>query len=203
MTFDDIRNVDFQNIGSAPLPVKIGLLVILVIAVVGFGYWYFWQDRMKRLEEVTAKEDELRQEFETKQQRAANLEKYKKQLEEMREQFGDMLEQLPSAAEVSDLLNDVSNEVLASGLQQDLFKPQQPVQRDFYAEQPVQLRIKGKYDELGRFVSGVANMPRIVTLDDIAISRESEGTSDGEDGADLNMQVTAKTYWYREQGNNQ
>jgi type IV pilus assembly protein PilO len=201
MTLDDIRNIDPQNIGSAPLPIKVGLLVILVAGVIGFGYWYFWQERMKRLEEVTAKEDELRQEFETKQQRAANLEKYKQQLEQMREQFGDMLEQLPSAAEVSDLLNDVSNEVLASGLQQELFKPQQPVQQDFYAEQPVQLRVKGKYDELGRFVSGVANMPRIVTLDGIAISRNSEGSGDDE-GADLSMQVTAKTYWYREPGDN-
>ena len=200
MTLDELRNLDLQNVGSWPAPIKAAALALTVVVVVGGGYWYFWQERMQRLEEVTAKEDELRQRFESKQERAANLEQYKDQLQEMRDVFGDMLDQLPSEAEVSDLLEDVSNEVLASGLEQQLFKPKSATERDFYAEKPVDLRVAGKYDELGRFVSGVANMPRIVTLDDIQISRNDDGDADSGKAANLTMDVTAKTYWYLEGG---
>jgi type IV pilus assembly protein PilO len=203
MTLDDLRNLDHTNLGSWPAPVKAVALILLIGLIVGAGYWFLWRDRFERLEEVKAKEEELREEFEEKQQRAANLEKYKRQLEEMRSLFGDMLDQLPSAERVPDLLTDISNEVLASGLRQELFQPQDSEQKDFYAEKPVQIRVAGKYDELGRFVSGVANMPRIVTLDGVKISRDSEGDPDGEATADLTMDITAKTYWYLQQGGNQ
>ncbi len=138
------------------------------------------------------KEQELKTVFEKKAKLAVNLEAYEKQLEEMRESFGAMLRQLPNKTEVADLLVDVSQTGLASGLEFELFKPQAEVPREFYAELPISIKVTGDYHEFGDFVSGVAALPRIVTLHNVNISRR-----DAKSG-NLVMNLTAKTYRYLE-----
>lgn len=202
MSIDELRNLDLENPGSWPIAVKL-VTVLVIIALISAGAWYFdWQHQMERLDRAKRKEAELKQQFEIKQKRAANLEAYEKQLAEMRRSFGAMLRQLPSRAEVSKLLVDVSQTGLSTGLKFDLFKPQNPVKQEFYAELPVSITVHGTYPEFARFVSGVANLPRIVTLHNIEISGSgNKGGKDGkpEDGSDLVMKLTAKTYWYLEE----
>lgn len=193
MNLDDFRNLDTEDPGSWPPVVKAVALLLVVGLIVAGGWYFFWQDQMRELERVTGRERELRETFEIRQRRAANLEAYEAQLEEMRKTFGDMLRQLPSRAEVSKLLVDISQTGLSSGLAFDLFKPQDPITREFYAELPVEVQVKGGYHEFARFVSGVANLPRIVTLDDIEITLQQDG---GNSGQDLTMTLTARTYWY-------
>ena len=183
----DLNNLDLNDAPNWPLPIKIGASVLLFAAVVAGGWYLDWDDQSKRLESVTKKETELRSTFENRQKRAANLEAYEQQLVDMDASFGAMLRQLPSRAEISKLLVDISQTGLASGLEFELFRPGGESKREFYAELPVSIRVKGNYHQLAEFVSGVANLPRIVTLHDIAIA-------DGKGG--LAMDVTAKTYWY-------
>lgn len=195
MDLEQFRNLDMNNPGGWPKAVKaIALVVVFALAVA--ASWYFdWSNQLQRLEQAEAQEQQLRDEFELKQRRAANLEAYEAQLAEMEESFGAMLRQLPSRAEVSRLLVDVSQTGLGSGLEFELFRPQDPVRREFYAELPVNIRVTGAYGEFAAFVSGVANLPRIVTLHDIAIKRA--GKNEGEDDDDpLVMELTARTYWY-------
>ncbi|MCU7854635.1 MAG: type 4a pilus biogenesis protein PilO, partial [Candidatus Thiodiazotropha sp. (ex Lucinoma borealis)] len=143
-------------------------------------------------EGVEKKELELRNTFETKQAKASNLEAYRKQLEEMKQSFGTMLRQLPDKTEVAELLVDVSQTGLAAGLEFELFKPQAEVPREFYAELPIELIVTGKYHEFGSFISGLAALPRIVTIHDIKIERGDPK----EEGDDLLLKATAKTYRY-------
>ena len=195
MNLSDINNLDMNNPASWPEAVKVVAMLLLLGLVVAAGWWFDWRHQMDRLQQVQAREGELRQQFETKQRRAANLEAYERQLEEMRESFGAMLRQLPSRAEVSRLLVDISQTGLASGLEFELFKPENPVRREFYAELPVTIRVRGSYGEFARFVSGVANLPRIVTLDNVQIGPGSNQGAAGT-GDNLIMSVTARTYWY-------
>ncbi|WP_440996384.1 type 4a pilus biogenesis protein PilO [Arhodomonas sp. SL1] len=186
---DAYRDLDPQNPGSWPTGAKLAAAV-LVTALIAVAGWYFdWQHQIESWENARAEERELREELETKQQRAANLKAYEEQLAEMRESFGAMLRQLPSRAEVSRLLVDISETGLSSGLSFELFRPRESVRKDFYAELPVDIRVRGSYHEFATFVSGVANLPRIVTLHDVSIS-----TGDG--GDELVMNLTARTYWY-------
>ena len=143
---------------------------------------------MEQLEQVRAKEPTLKSEFEKKQAKASNLDAYKKQMQEMEESFGAMLRQLPSKTEVDDLLIDVSQTGLSSGIEFELFKPQSEKRIEFYAELPIQISMLGTYHQFGKFVSGVAALPRIVTLHDINLSSSKDGR--------LKMDVTAKTYRY-------
>jgi type IV pilus assembly protein PilO len=142
---------------------------------------------------VEKKEVELRNTFETKQAKAANLDAYKKQLEEMKQSFGAMLRQLPNKTEVADLLVDVSQTGLASGLEFELFKPEAEVPREFYAELPIQLKVTGQYHEFGRFISGLAALPRIVTIHDIKIQQRNKQS---DNNRLLELEATAKTYRY-------
>ncbi|KAB7624410.1 type 4a pilus biogenesis protein PilO [Alkalilimnicola sp. S0819] len=191
MDLNKINELDFNNIGSWPWPAKAVLLVLAFVAVVVAGWWFDWQHQQDDLKKVAAEEKELLQTLAFKQKRAANLEAYEQQLADMRRSFGDMLRQLPSRAEVSKLLVDISQTGLASGLEFDLFRPSGERLQEFYAELPVQISVRGDYHEFGRFVSGVANLPRIVTLHDIDIAPAGE---------QLVMNLTAKTYWYVEEG---
>jgi type IV pilus assembly protein PilO len=201
MSFDELRNLDLENPGSWPFPVKLVASLLLVALVSGAGWYFDWQHQIDSLQRAQNKETELRQQFEIKQKRAANLADYQRQLDEMRKTFGAMLRQLPSRAEVSKLLVDISQTGLATGLEFDLFKPQTPQKREFYAELPVSITVHGSYEEFARFVSGVANLPRIVTLHDIEIKTagKSKGDKNADDGTDLVMNLTAKTYWYLEE----
>lgn len=189
---EQLQSLDTSDIGRWPLPFRVILIVIIFAVVVGGGVYYFvMKDMVPRLEKIEAEEVKLRKEFETKQGKAANLEAYKEQLAEMQTSFGAMLRQLPGKTEVPNLLVDISQTGLASGLDEKLFQPGGEVRREFYAELPIKIRLTGTYHELGNFVSGIAALPRIVTLHDIKIDAGKDGTS-----KELVMDVTAKTYRY-------
>lgn len=189
-----LRELDFNDIGRWPFIFHIffvGLFFALA-AILGF-YLIVWQNQMPVLEKAEKEEQELRASFEQKQRKAANLSAYKAQLAEIERSFGTMLRQLPGKTEIPNLLVDISQTGLGAGLQEELFQPLDEVRRDFYAEKPIKIRLKGSYHEFGRFVSDIAALPRIVTLHDIAITPVN-----AKDGApdDLVLNVTAKTYRY-------
>jgi type IV pilus assembly protein PilO len=193
MKLSELNSIDLKTIGTAPAPAKVGIIFVMCALIAGGGYYFDTQKQLDQLKKVEATEGELRQAFETKQKKAANLELYKAQLEEMRRSFGAMLRQLPSETEIPSLIVDISQTGLASGLEIDLFKPGPEVRKDFYAEKPIQLRVRGNYHEFGKFASGVAALPRIVTLHNIALTP-------GKDGVLMTMEATAKTYRYLEEG---
>lgn len=187
---EQFSNLDPENIGNWPILVR-GLIILFVCAAILFaGYWFDTQHQQKELTQVEAEESGLIQTFETKQSRAVNLDAYKAQMAEMKESFGTMLRQLPSKNEVPDLLEDITQKGLATGLEFKLFKPNKESPQEFYAILPITLDVTGSYNSLGEFVSGVAALPRIVTIHDIEMS-----VSDKESGR-LSMKATAKTYRY-------
>jgi type IV pilus assembly protein PilO len=193
---EQLQTLDRRDIGRWPLVFRAGLIgVIFLVVTLGLAYYFVWQD--KRPELLRAEQDEfgLRQTFEQKQKKAANLEAYKEQLAEMERSFGAMLRQLPGKTEVPSLLVDISQTGLAAGLEEKLFQPAAEVRRDFYAELPIKIRLTGNYHELGNFVSGIAALPRIVTLHNIEI--QPVGRETGID--ELTLDVTAKTYRYLEE----
>jgi type IV pilus assembly protein PilO len=191
VNLQDLNELDFNNIGSWPAPVKAFIILLLCVGL-GVGWYYMnTEEQLLNLETVEKKELALKTEFERKQAKAVNLEKYKKQLEEMKQSFGAMLRQLPNKTEVADLLVDVSQTGLASGLEFELFDPQEEVPREFYAELPIQIRVFGNYHELGEFISGLAALPRIVTIHDVTMEPRKDG--------ELVMSATAKTYRYLEE----
>lgn len=193
MNLQELNELDFSNIGNWPGAVKAFLVLALCVGL-GVGWYYYdTEEQLLGLEKVEKKELELRKEFERKQAKAVNLEKYKKQLEEMRESFGAMLRQLPNKTEVADLLVDVSQTGLAAGLEFELFDPQGEVPREFYAELPIKIKVQGSYHEFGEFISGLAALPRIVTIHNVVVAKQSKkGNGDGR----LVMEATAKTYRY-------
>jgi len=200
MDWQQINELDFSNIGDWPGPVKIITVLILCALVVGGWYYFDTQNQLDRLESAERREQDLRTTFEGKQKKAANLNAYKQQLAEMQESFGAMLRQLPDKTEVAALLVDVSQTGLASGLEFELFKPTGEVPRDFYAELPIQIQVIGDYHEFGNFISGLAALPRIVTIHNITITPRSRkgGGSTGDNP--LTLHATAKTYRYLDEG---
>jgi type IV pilus assembly protein PilO len=193
---DQLRTLDPRDVGRWPLAVR-GFFVLLIFVVCSAFAWYMfvWNDDRPVLQKAEADELDLRSQFENKQQRAANLDAYKAQLGEMERSFGAMLRQLPGKTEVPNLLVDISQTGLGAGLQEKLFQPAGEQSRGFYAELPIRIRLVGKYHEFGTFVSGIAALPRIVTLHDIQISPMNDKAG-GYDN--LIMDVTAKTYRYIE-----
>jgi type IV pilus assembly protein PilO len=190
MNMQELNELDLSNLGEWPGLVK-AILILILMGGVGAA-WYFLdiEDQYKQLKRVENTEKDLRLDFEGKQAKAANLEAYRAQLAEMEESFGAMLRQLPNRTEVADLLVDVSQTGLASGLEFELFQPQPEVPKDFYAELPIKIRVIGTYHEFGEFVSGLAALPRIVTIHDVQIKPR------GKEGAQLVMEATARTYRY-------
>lgn len=191
MNLSDLNELDINNIANWPMPARAFVIALAFVGVLGLGYWLDIKDQRASLEQAEAKEQELRQTFENKAKKAANLEAYEQQLAEMKESFGAMLRQLPNKTEVAELLVDISQTGLASGLEFELFKPQTEVPREFYAELPISIRVKGDYHEFGSFVSGVAALPRIVTVHDINIEPAKDGK--------LTMDILAKTYRYMDE----
>ncbi len=187
---DDINSLDINDIGRAPFWLRVVLIVLIFSLVVGFGVWQFvMKSKKPQLERVQATEQTLRDDFSAKQRKAANLEAYKRQLADMETNFGAMLKQLPGRTEIPSLLVDISQTGLASGLEEELFQPGPEARKEVFPEKPIKIRLKGDYHELGNFVSGIAELPRIVVLDDVEI--------DGTQGLnDLTMSVTAKTFRY-------
>ncbi|MBC7193067.1 type 4a pilus biogenesis protein PilO [Marinobacter sp.] len=188
----DINDLDLNNAGVWPAPVKAIVALIVFGLVLGGGYWFFIKDQYAQLERVEQQEQELREKYEQKAYRVANLDTFKAQMEEMEETFGALVRQLPGETEVPGLLEDITNTALGSGLSLKEIKLQPEVTRDFYAELPINIRVSGGYHELASFVSSVAGLPRIVTLHDLTIQPTS-----GKTGDQLDMQVVARTYRYR------
>ena len=186
----DLNQLDLADVARWPTAARAVVILFLMGGVIFLGYWFHTKDQLVELESAEVKEAGLKVIFETKAKQAANLEAYEQQLEEMRESFGAMLRQLPNQTEVADLLIDVSQTGLASGLEFELFQPRPEVPREFYAELPISIRVIGGYHEFGNFISGVAALPRIVTIHDVNISHA---------GGKLGMNLTAKTYRYIEE----
>ncbi|HET8801820.1 MAG TPA: type 4a pilus biogenesis protein PilO [Marinobacter sp.] len=187
----DINDLDVNNAGIWPAPVKAIVALIIFGLIVGGGYWFVIKDQYAQLERVQETEQELRKTYEEKAYQVANLEVFKAQMAEMEETFGALVRQLPSETEVPGLLEDITNTALGSGLslQEVALQPEQ--KRDFYSELPINIRVSGSYHELASFVSSVASLPRIVTLHDLTIKPT------GGEGEQLDMQVLARTYRYR------
>jgi type IV pilus assembly protein PilO len=190
---DELRSLDPRDPGRWPLAVRAIAVVVCFLAVsVGLIYLFVWQDRMPELQQRQAEEDRLRTEFHTKHSKAINLAVYKQQLADIEKSFGALLRQLPSKTEVPNLLVDISQTGLAAALQEKLFQPGQELKKDFYAELPIKIQLTGSYHEFGQFVSGIAALPRIVTLHDIQITPvDKSGSFDH-----LQLDLTAKTYRY-------
>ena len=189
---EELQSLDANDVGRRPLPFRIAVIVIVFILVTGFGiYFTIVKDKAPLLERAQNEEQELRLAFENKQRKAANYDAYRAQLTQIEQSFGTMLRQLPGETEIPSLIVDISQTGLAAGLQEKLFVPQAEIPRDFYAEKPIKIRLTGGYHEIGNFVSGIAALPRIVTLHDINITPENRDSFDN-----LSMEVTAKTYRY-------
>lgn len=190
----DLNNIDINDIkkiGMAPMPVKAVLIALACIGVATAGYFLDTTKQLDRLKIVAAQENTLKETFTKKHRKAVNLEAYKQQLDEMRSSFGALLRQLPNSTEIETLLTDISQTGIASGLEIEYFKPEGLNRKEFYAEYPIKLKVTGRYHEFAAFVSGVAALPRIVTLQDITIA-----PVDLKGGAKLSMDITAVTYQY-------
>lgn len=205
---------DFEASGTWPWPIKLLCTLVTCALVAGAGVYYFTLDQLSDLEKVEHKEIELRKSFSEKQKKAVNLPDYKSQLEQIEVALQEMIKQLPTEEEVASLLVDISQTGLASGLEFRLFKPGAPVPKDFYSELPINIQVVGRYEELGLFVSGLASLPRIVTVHDVTIEPEqksskskskgkSKGNSKGKEsektevalpGAMMVMDAVVKTY---------
>ena len=192
---EELQSLDVNDIGRWPLVFRAAVIVLVFIAVTFAGIWFtIIKDKAPVLQRAEAEEQELRVTFENKQRKAANYDAYKAQLAQIEQSFGTMLRQLPGETEIPSLIVDISQTGLAAGLQEKLFQPQAEIPRDFYAEKPIKIHLNGGYHEMANFVSGIAALPRIVTLHDITITPEQKGSFDS-----LNLEVTAKTYRYLEE----
>jgi len=188
-----LRQLDFNDIGRWPFVFHAFFIGIFFTIAAALGFYLFvYKTQMPQLEKAEREERELRTSFEEKQRKAANFSAYKAQLAEIERSFGTMLRQLPGKTEIPNLLVDISQTGLGAGLEEELFQPLDEIRRDFYAEKPIKIRLKGAYHEFGRFVSDIAALPRIVTLHDIEIVPASKDASPD----DLVLNVTAKTYRY-------
>lgn len=191
INLQDLDVDDLKKIGSAPLPIKIAIIVFLCAILAVAAYFLDTTKQIAELDNVIAEEQQLRKLFSEKQAKAANLEAYKQQLEEMRTSFGTLLRQLPNETEIETLLTDISQTGISSGLEIDFFKPEGLRPKEFYSEYPIKLKVTGRYHEFAEFISGVAALPRIVTVQDIVIT-----PSEPKGGVKLSMELTAITYQY-------
>ena len=186
---DDINNLSLKNIGAWPTPIKAGAMLLLFAALLLAGYWFVWKDQFDALDQARQEEVKLRAEFLDKKKQSVNLDLYRQQVKEIEQAFGALVRQLPNKSEMDALLTDINQAGLGRGLEFELFKPApQETVKDFYAELPITIRVSGTYHDLGRFASDVAQLPRIVTLNDISITQNPAGN--------LIMDATAMTYRY-------
>ena len=189
---EELQSLDPRDPGRWPLAIRAGAVGIcfLVLTMVGI-YFFVWDAQRPELQRREDVEQQLRQEFRTKHAKAVNLDLYKQQLKDIERSFGALLRQLPGKTEVPNLLVDISQTGLSAGLEEKLFQPQVEQRKDFYAELPIKIRLTGSYHQFGQFVSGIAALPRIVTLHDIQITSASKDAYDN-----LSLELTAKTYRY-------
>ena len=194
---NQLRDLDFRDIGSAPASVRYVILSFLLVIIIAIGYYLLIKTKIEQLEIVQNSEIGLRIDFENKQEKSANLEAYEVQLAEMQELLKTMFRQLPSKTEMDKLLVDVSQTALAAGIDVQLFQPGGEAHHDFYAERPISVRMLGDYHQFGEFVSGVASLPRVVilTMHDISLRRAGGRDIRAGDGR-LLLEGTVKTYRY-------
>ncbi len=190
----DINDLDVNNAGIWPAPVKAIVLLIVFGLVFGGGYWFFVKDMYSNLARDHQKESQLKKTYETKAYKVANLAVYKQQMKEMEQTFGALVKQLPSDTEVPGLLEDITNTAVGSGLKLLDVRLKPEVSKDFYVQLPIDIKVVGRYHEFGSFVSGVAGLPRIVTLHDFTIKHQ------GKDPNRLEMHIEARTYRYKKAG---
>lgn len=191
---EELKSLDINDVGRWPLAFRAAVIALVFVAVCALGIWFtIIKDKSPLLARAEQEEMELRITFENKQRKAANYDAYRAQLSDIEQSFGTMLRQLPGKTEIPSLIVDISQTGLAAGLQEKLFRPEAEIPRDFYAEKPIRIRLSGSYHEIANFVSGIAALPRIVTLHNIDITREGEGNFDR-----LSLEVTAQTYRYLE-----
>lgn len=189
MTLEDLRRLNPRDIGNWPVLPKLGLLLIVLVAIVFSGFWFDWRGQVEELDAARQKEQQLRQTFLDKKAQAINIDLYRKQLADIEQSFGAMLKQLPNRSEMEALLTDINQAGLGRGLQFTLFRPApQETLSEFYAELPITVRVTGAYHDVGAFASDVSQLSRIVTLNDIALSIDKDGV--------LALDATAKTYRY-------
>ena len=190
---DDLKSLDPNDPGRWPLPVRVGCVVLCFVLLAAGSFWYFvWSEQKPKLDAANQEEQSLRSTFKTKHSKAVNLEVYQQQLADIERSFGALLRQLPGKTEVQSLLIDISQVGVGSGLEEKLFQPAaNETMRDFYAELPIKIRLTGSYHQMGEFVSGIAALPRIVTLHDIAIKPDTKDAYDV-----LSFELTAKTFRY-------
>lgn len=197
MNFEELQNhLEPDNIGNAPLSVRLGVISILCVAIIFAGFWFITRDQLTELEGHVNKEFELKEEFKIKASQAAKLELYKEQLAEMNATFGALLRQLPEKTDVESLLVDVSQTGLASGLEMRRFKPSAEEKKGFYAELPIALEVIGSFHQLATFISGIAALPRIVTISEMKLEPIKKDTRNEETSGKLKMSAIAKTYRY-------
>lgn len=189
----DVNDLDLENVGSWPFPVKLFIWAAILGGVLALGYYYHIEDLQLQLTNEENREEQLKKEFEKKAFQAANLDAYRKQLAEMEETFGALVSQLPSDTEVPGLLEDITNKGLLNGLAISTIDLQPERAKEFYVELPISIVASGSYHDLGAFVSGLAGLPRIVTLHNFNIS------APGGNANHLQMSITAKTYRYRDE----
>lgn len=193
---DDLRKADVNNLGSSPVAVQAIFATLLFALICGIGWYMYFKPQHEEFDQMVMKEKTLRAEFEQKQERAANLQAYREQLQQIELVLQQMLRQLPGKTEMPDLLVDISQTALSTGIANELFEPQVEITKDFYAEKPISLRMVGSYHQFGEFVSGVASLPRVVilTMHDISLKQSDRGPN--APVGQLILEGTVKTYRY-------
>jgi type IV pilus assembly protein PilO len=204
LNLEDFNNIDLQNAGNAPMPVKAFLLSVLFVLIFALGYYLMWMPAFESLENEKAKETSLKDVFLAKKRQAINLDMYKQQMVEIETAFGALLKQLPDRSQIDGLLTDINQAGLERGLEFELFKPGKQIISEFYAEMPIAIKVIGQYKDLGAFETNVSKLSRIVTLDNISITKRSKSNGKLNLSEDfLVMDATARTYRYLDAGETQ
>ncbi len=188
MNFNDLNNLNMKDLANAPMSIKLAVLTILFVVIVFFGYWFVWSGESETLNTSQQEEMTLRDSFMNKKRQAVNLDIYKQQLSDIDHSFGALLKQLPNKSQMDALLSDINQAGLGRGLQFELFKPGSETPKEFYAELPINIKVTGAYHDFGAFASDVSQLSRIVTLHDLDITADKDGS--------LAMNAVIKTYRY-------
>lgn len=197
--FSDLQGLDagdLKKIGTAPLAARVFVLALLFAAIVFAGIWFIVKPKFEQHDVIAAKESSLKTLFDQTQAKAANREAYVEQLAEMKRTFNVMLRQLPNKTDIESLLIDLSQTSVAAGLEVEYFKPENEIAREFYVEYPIRIKVTGNYHQFGNFVSGLAALPRIVTLHNINITPLRGTSNKSQPAQKLEMDLTATTYRY-------
>jgi len=205
----NLNEIDFENIGGWPLGLRLAAIFLTIAVILGAGFYFFTQESIATLEKSESREAPLKKEFKDKQGKAANLEAYRAQMVEMETRFGSMLRQLPQKAEVAELLVEISQTGLSNNLEFSLFQPSGEQRREFYAELPVNIKVTGTYHDFGGFATGIAALPRIVTIHNISmtpinnnVKKKIENNLDQDPDKKLSISLVAKTYRYLDDEDN-